>query len=140
MHSFSRFSLCNIPSCILCTVCYNTITEQATTGYATRYKSTHHTKKGHHTMTHEQLTAVIIRYKENAQLAEAIEAEQAEIREQLKLELADRNTTCLDVGVHRVKLAEFTRTMLDSKAVKTLNPALFDQCSKTSTVKRLTVN
>lgn len=58
-------------------------------------------------MTHEQLTAVIIRYKENAQLAEAIEAEQAEIREQLKLELADRNTTCLDVGVHRVKLAGY---------------------------------
>ena len=83
-------------------------------------------------MTHEQLTAIITRYKENAQLAEAIE--------QLKSELADRNTTCLDVGVHRVKLAEFTRTMLDSKAVKTLNPALFDQCSKTSTVKRLTVN
>ena len=81
-------------------------------------------------MTHEQLTEIITRYKENAQLAEAIEAEQ----------LADRNTTCLDVGVHRVKLAEFTRTMLDSKAVKTLNPALFDQCSKTSTVKRLTVN
>lgn len=91
-------------------------------------------------MTHEQLTAIITRYKENAQLAEAIEAEQAEIREQLKAELADRNTTYLDVGVHRVKLAEFTRTMLDSKAVKTLNPTLFDQCSKTSTVKRLTVN
>ena len=30
--------------------------------------------------------------------------------------------------------------MLDSKSVKTLNPALFDQCSKTSTIKRLTVN
>ena len=41
-------------------------------------------------MTHEQLTAIITRYKENAQLAEAIEAEQAEIREQLKAELADR--------------------------------------------------
>lgn len=91
-------------------------------------------------MTHEQLTEIITRYKENAQLAEALEAEQAEIREQLKLELAERNTTCLDIGVHRVKLAEFTRTMLDSKSVKTLNPALFDQCSKTSTIKRLTVN
>ena len=91
-------------------------------------------------MTHEQLAAIIIRYKENAQLADALEQEQAAIREQLKTELAERNTTCLDVGVHRVKLAEFTRTALDSKAVKALNPALFDQCSKTSTVKRLTVN
>ena len=91
-------------------------------------------------MTHEQLTEIIIRYKENAQLAEVLEAEQAGIREQLKAELAERNTTCLDIGVHRVKLAEFTRTMLDSKSVKTLNPALFDQCSKTSTIKRLTIN
>lgn len=91
-------------------------------------------------MTHEQLTEIITRYKENAQLIEALEAEQADIREQLKLELAERNTTSLDVGVHRVKLAEFTRTSLDSKAVKSLNPALFEQCSKTSTVKRLTVN
>ena len=91
-------------------------------------------------MTHEQLAAIITRYKENTQLADALEQEQAEIREQLKAELAARNTDCLNVGIHRVKLAEFTRTMLDSKAVKTLNPALFDQCSKTSTVKCLTVN
>lgn len=47
-------------------------------------------------MTHEQLTEIITRYKENAQLIEALEDEQAEIREQLKLELAERNTTCLD--------------------------------------------
>ena len=91
-------------------------------------------------MTHEQLTEIITRYKENAQLIEALEDEQAEIREQLKAELAERNTTCLDIGVHRVKLAEFTRTMLDSKSVKVLNPALFDQCSKKRTIKRLTVN
>lgn len=51
-------------------------------------------------MTHEQLTKIIIRYKENAQLAEALEAEQAEIREQLKLELAGRCTLYCAVRDH----------------------------------------
>ena len=59
---------------------------------------------------------------------------------QLKAELAARGTDTLQVGCHKVKLSDFTSTRLDSKAIKAIAPALFEQYSKTFTVQRLSIN
>jgi len=46
----------------------------------------------------------------------------------------------LQVGCHKVKLSDFTSTRLDSKAIKAVTPALFEQYSKTFTVQRLSIS
>lgn len=79
---------------------------------------------------------LVNQYKEAAQLIEAAQAEQ----ELIKAELAARGTDTLQVGCHKVKLSDFTSTRLDSKAIKTVAPALFEQYSKTFTVQRLSIN
>lgn len=86
---------------------------------------------------------LVNQYKEAAQLIEAAQAAQAEqefIKAQIKAELAARGTDTLQVGCHKVKLSDFTSTRLDSKAIKTVAPALFEQYSKTFTVQRLSIN
>ena len=83
---------------------------------------------------------LVNQYKEAAQLNEAAQAEQELIKAQIKAELAARSTDTLQVGCHKVKLSDFTSTRLDSKAIKAVAPALFEQYSKTFTVQRLSIS
>ena len=91
-------------------------------------------------MSIDNLLDLIIQYKEAAQLIDAAQAEQEIIKAQIKAEMAARNTSDLQVGCHKVKLSDFTSTRLDSKAIKAVAPALFEQYSKTVTGQRLTIN
>ena len=91
-------------------------------------------------MSIDNLLDLIIQYKEAAQLIETAQAEQETIKAQIKAEMAQRNTSDLQVGCHKVKLSDFTSTRLDSKAIKTVAPALFAQYSKVVTGQRLTIN
>lgn len=91
-------------------------------------------------MSMESLLALVEQYKEAAQLIEAAQAEQEAIRDKIKEELARRETSSLEVGVHKIKLTDYSQTRLDSKAIKTVAPALYEQYSKTITGKRLTIN
>lgn len=98
-------------------------------------------KKGRkHSMSIDSMLELVNQYKEAAQLIEAAQAEQELIKTQIKAELAARGTDTLQVGCHKVKLSDFTSTRLDSKAIKTVAPALFEQYSKTFTVQRLSIN
>ena len=82
-------------------------------------------------MSIDSMLELVNQYKEAAQLIETAQAEQ---------ELAARGTDTLQVGCRKVKLSDFTSTRLDSKAIKTVAPALFEQYSKIFTVQRLSIN
>lgn len=86
-----------------------------------------------------ELTALVNTYRDNAQLLDALKEEQDQIRETLKAELAARELDKLEVGTHTVTVSRFNKTTLDSKAVKTIAPEVYNACAKVSTVTRLTV-
>ena len=88
-------------------------------------------------MSNDILLTLVEQYKEAAQL---IEAEQEALRAQIKEALAERATSYLEIGCHKVRLSDFSSTRLDSKAIKTVAPDLYAQYSKTVTGQRLTIN
>ena len=88
-------------------------------------------------MSNDILLALVEQYKEAAQL---IEAEQEALRAQIKEALAERSTSYLEIGCHKVRLSNFSSTRLDSKAIKTVAPDLYAQYSKTVTGQRLTIS
>lgn len=90
--------------------------------------------------TTNELLEMVEQYKEAAQLIELAQTEQERIKAAIKAELAERNTNYLEVGCHKVRLSDFSQTRLDSKAIKTVAPDLYEQYSKTVTGQRLTVN
>ena len=90
-------------------------------------------------MSIDALLVLVEQYKEAAQLIEAAQAEQEALKEQIKAELAERSTNYLEVGCHKVRLSDFSSTRLDSKAIKAVAPALYDEYSKTVTGTRLTI-
>lgn len=87
----------------------------------------------------DALLALVEQYKEAAQLIEAAQAEQDVLKSKIKAELAERSTNYLEVGCHKVRLSDFSSTRLDSKAIKTVAPDLFNQYSKTVTGTRLLI-
>lgn len=90
-------------------------------------------------MSIDVLLALVEPYKEAAQLIEAAQAEQEVLKAQIKEALAERSTSYLEVGCHKVRLTEFSSTRLDSKAVKAVAPELYEQYSKTVSGQRLTI-
>ena len=80
------------------------------------------------------LLTLVEQYKEAAQLIEAAQAEQEQLKIPIREALAERSTNYLEVGCHKVRLSDFSSTRLDSKA-----PDLYDQYSKTVTGTRLSI-
>ena len=91
-------------------------------------------------MSNDILLTLVEQYKEAAKLIEAAQAEQEALRAQIKEALAERSTSYLEIGCHKVRLSDFSSTRLDSKAIKTVAPDLYAQYSKTVTGQRLTIN
>lgn len=85
------------------------------------------------------LLTLVEQYKEAAQLIETAQAEQEQLKIQIREALAERSTNYLEVGCHKVCLSDFSSTRLDSKAIKAVAPDLYDQYSKTVTGTRLSV-
>ena len=73
------------------------------------------------------LLTLVEQYKEAAQLIEAAQAEQEQLKIQIREALAERSTNYLEVGCHKVRLSDFSSTRLDSKAIKAVAPDLYDQ-------------
>jgi hypothetical protein len=67
------------------------------------------------------------------------QAEQEQLKIQIREALAERSTNYLEVGCHKVRLSDFSSTRLDSKAIKAVAPDLYDQYSKTVTGTRLSI-
>ena len=86
------------------------------------------------------LLTLVEQYKEAAQLIEATQAEQEALRAQIKEALAERSTSYLEIGCHKVRLSDFSSTRLDSKAIKAVAPDLCEKYSKTITGTRLSIN
>ena len=95
-------------------------------------------KRGTH-MSINVLLILVEQYKEAAQLIEAAQAEQEQLKTQIREALAERSTNYLEVGCHKVRLSDFSSTRLDSKAIKAVAPDLYDQYSKTVTGTRLSI-
>ena len=93
-------------------------------------------KRGTH-MSINVLLTLVEQYKEAAQLIEAAQAEQEQLKIQIREALAERSTNYLEVGCHKVRLSDFSSTRLDSKAINAVAPDLYDQYSKTVTGTRL---
>lgn len=91
-------------------------------------------------MSIDNILILVEQYKEAAQLIEAAQAEQETLKFQIREALAERNVNYLEVGCHKIRLSDFSSTRLDSKAIKTVAPELYEQYSKTVTGQRLTVN
>ena len=89
-------------------------------------------KRGTH-MSINVLLTLVEQYKEAAQ------AEQEQLKIQIREALAERSTNYLEVGCHKVRLSDFSSTRLDSKAIKAVAPDLYDQYSKTVTGTRLSI-
>ena len=66
-------------------------------------------------MSNDILLTLVEQYKEAAQLIEAAQAEQEALRAQIKEALAERSTSYLEIGCHKVRLSDFSSTRLDSK-------------------------
>ena len=90
-------------------------------------------------MSIDVLLTLVEQYKEAAQLIEAAQAEQEVLRTQIKEALAERSTSYLEVGCHKIRLSDFSSTRLDSKAIKIVAPELYEQYSKVVTGQRLTI-
>lgn len=90
-------------------------------------------------MSIDVLLTLVEQYKEAAQLIEAAQAEQKMLRAQIKEALAERSTSYLEVGCHKIRLSDFSSTRLDSKAIKIVAPELYEQYSKVVTGQRLTI-
>mgnify|MGYP000326238911 FL=1 len=88
---------------------------------------------------YQRLLTLVEQYKEAAQLIEAAQAEQEQLKIQIREALAERSTNYLEVGCHKVRLSDFSSTRLDSKAIKAVAPDLYDQYSKTVTGTRLSI-
>ena len=71
------------------------------------------------------LLTLVEQYKEAAQLIEAAQAEQEQLKIQIREALAERSINYLEVGCHKVRLSDFSSTRLDSKAIKTVADAPF---------------
>ena len=69
------------------------------------------------------LLTLVEQYKEAAQLIEAAQAEQEQLKIQIREALAERSTNYLEVGCHKVRLSDFSSTRLDSKAIKAVADA-----------------
>lgn len=82
------------------------------------------------------LLTLVEQCKEAAQLIEAAQAEQEQLKIQIREALAERSTNYLEVGCHKVRLSDFSSTRLDSKAIKAVAPDLYDPYSKTVTGTR----
>ena len=93
----------------------------------------------HSPMSINVLLTLVEQYKEAAQLIEAAQAEQEQLKTQIREALAERSTNYLEVGCHKVRLSDFSSTRLDSKAIKAVAPDLYDQYSKTVTGTRLSI-
>lgn len=90
--------------------------------------------------TTNEILKMVEQYKEAAQLIEMAQAEQEQLKAEIKAALAERSTNYLEVGCHKVRLSDYSQTRLDSKAIKAVAPDLYEQYSKTVTGQRLTVN
>lgn len=86
-----------------------------------------------------ELNKMVALYRDNAQMLDALKEEQEHLREILKAEMSAREVDKLEVGTHTVTVSKFNKTTLDSKAVKTIAPEVYNACAKVSTVTRLTV-
>lgn len=95
-------------------------------------------KRGTH-MSINILLTLVEQYKEAAQLIEAAQAEQEQLKIQIREALAELSTNYLEVGCHKVRLSDFSSTRLDSKSIKAVAPDLYDQYSKTVTGTRLSI-
>lgn len=91
-------------------------------------------------MSIDNILILVEQYKEAAQLIEAAQAEQEALKSKIRDALTERNVNYLEVGCHKIRLSDFYSTRLDSKAIKTVAPELYEQYSKTITGQRLTVN
>lgn len=76
-------------------------------------------------MSTNVLLTLVEQYKEAAQLIEAAQAEQEQLKFQIREALAECSTNFLEVGCHKVRLSDFSSTRLDSKAIKTVSDAPF---------------
>ena len=135
MYKIIVFSLCNIPSCII---------------VQSRVYSCHREHRFSHPIIHQQFeeryaheyqrfTDPCRAVQGGAQLIEAAQAEQEQLKIQIREALAERSTNYLEVGCHKVRLSDFSSTRLDSKAIKAVAPDLYDQYSKTVTGTRLSI-
>lgn len=84
-------------------------------------------------MSMTELLPLVEQYKEAQQIIEQAQAEMDALKEQIKAELAARNTDRLDVGTHRVTVQTVITRRLDGKALKAAVPDLaehFTICTK----------
>ena len=95
-------------------------------------------KRGTH-MSINILLTLVEQYKEASQLIEAAQAEQEQLKIQIREALAELSTNYLEVGCHKVRLSDFSSTRLDSKSIKAVASDLYDQYSKTVTGTRLSI-
>jgi len=58
------------------------------------------------------LLTLVEQYKEAAQLIEAAQAEQEQLKIQIREALAERSTNYLEVGCHKVRLSDFSSTQI----------------------------
>lgn len=90
-------------------------------------------------MSNTEITTLAEQYREAAQLIEAAQAEQEQIKAQLMAEMERRGVDRMDAGLLKVTCKTITSTRLDSKALKAAAPDLVAQYTKTTQYSRFAV-
>ena len=90
-------------------------------------------------MSMNELLPLVEQYREAQQMAEQAKAEMEALKEQIKAELAARNTDRLDVGTHRVTVQTVTTHRVDGKAFQAAMPELAQRFTIATTGTRFVV-
>lgn len=86
-----------------------------------------------------ELNNKVMELKELEQFADEIAAEIEALKDQIKKEMADRNTDEMTVGVFTVRWKEYESSRFDSKKFKADHADMYEAYKKTSTSKRFTI-
>lgn len=85
-----------------------------------------------------ELNNKVMELKELEQYAQEVNAEIEAIKDEIKKEMADRNTDEMTVGVFTVRWKEYESSRFDSKKFKADHADMYEAYKKTTKSKRFT--
>lgn len=90
-------------------------------------------------MSTNEMTSKVRELKELQAMADELAAEITAIQDEIKAEMAARNTEEMTVDVYKIRWATITSSRFDSAAFKKAMPDLYVRFVKATTTRRFTV-
>lgn len=91
-------------------------------------------------MSIKEIERKIKKYKELQRKADEITAEMESIKDELKIIFEDEHTDTITAGIYKVTYKTVTSNRIDTGALKKGSPKVAKKYTKSTTVKRMTIN